>query len=295
MSLEVTVVWGLWPERKWPSKGHTVSIQLPWRPALDPYCLVVLSNLICLNIPVSQAYICWINLSWTESWSIFAEHSNLRAAEQELAAELVERSRTVFIKTLRVRKLNRIEKVNIWCSFQANLCNLCTCQVGLAHNLFLISDFSNKIFPNVCNYLDLFPVMNILWFSKGIHTKVFTHAWLVMLGLNVPCMMCRKAQTQIKALDHTCAEHKKCDFCWIHFQLHIASFNLYIRSLLTLSSDVVFTFLCNFFCIKLCCFTSVQIILEMKVFFCCLICVVLLPTESFFIPFELLILWVLWS
>lgn len=55
------------------------------RPALDPNCPVFCSNLICLNISFSQAYICWINLSWTESWSIFAERSNLRAAERASA------------------------------------------------------------------------------------------------------------------------------------------------------------------------------------------------------------------
>ena len=173
LCLEVTVVLGLWRERKWRSKGHTVSIQLSWRSALDPYCLVVLSILICLNIPVSRGYICWINLSWTESWSIFAEHSNLRAAEQELAAELEERSRTVFIKPLRVRKLNRIQKVNIWCSLWANLPNLCNCQVGLANNQFLIS----LLWSCPSNIIRFFQMCVI----SRIYLFIYCHEYLVII------------------------------------------------------------------------------------------------------------------
>lgn len=61
-------------------RGQTASTQLPQTSALDPNHPAGCSPTSFIRTSLfSQPYICWINLCWTESWSVFAERRNLRA------------------------------------------------------------------------------------------------------------------------------------------------------------------------------------------------------------------------
>lgn len=81
-----------------------MSVRLPERPALDPNCPVVLSNLIYLNIPFPRRISAELTSLELNHEVYLPSTATFRAAEQALAVALAGRPGTVIVRTLRGRK-----------------------------------------------------------------------------------------------------------------------------------------------------------------------------------------------